>query len=315
MRSMASTLLEELPDPPPGRSGWPWTEQSDPLPETQPNGEPWPKISIVTPSYNQGQFIEKTIRSVLLQGYPNLEYRVIDGGSEDETVEILEKYDPWIDEWLSEPDDGQSDAINKGFKRASGGIFAWLNSDDFYLSGALRRVGQAFLSQSETDVLVGEADKVDVNGEVVYTASVPELSHEGFLQWRNGGNFLQPACFFRREAWADCGPLRKDLEYCMDVDLWFKMVEEKQFEGLPEQLARAVQHPGAKTTAETTKTAVEVNLLLAEHGGYAIARRELMEIADEMAELERDREKLARITHHPLYRYVLGPIYRWVRAK
>ena len=108
-----------------------------------PDGKTWPKISIVTPSYNQGEFIERTIRSVLLQGYPNLEYIIIDGGSTDRSVELIGKYEPFIRYWVSEPDKGQSNAINKGFQHASGGIFAWLNSDDIYLPGALVAVAKA----------------------------------------------------------------------------------------------------------------------------------------------------------------------------
>ncbi len=218
---MACPTLDDLPSPPPGTTGWPWTEQSDSLSETQPNGDTWPKISIVTPSYNQGQFIEETIRSVLLQGYPNLEYIVVDGGSDDETVEILERYDPWIDKWVSEPDEGQSDAINKGFNRATGEIFAWLNSDDYYASGAFTTMARAFSSYGdEVGALVGTGHKVNETGEVVYTPEGSDLTHEAFLNWLSGGSFMQPACFFRQEAWERCGPLRTDLRYSMDVDFF-----------------------------------------------------------------------------------------------
>ena len=134
----------DLPPPPPGKTGWPWTTKPPRLPALQPDGTPWPRISIVTPSYNQGQYIEETLRGVLLQGYPNLEYIVMDGGSTDGTVDILRKYAPWLAHWTSEPDRGQAHAINKGMASATGAIGAYLNSDDYYLPGALLYVAGSF---------------------------------------------------------------------------------------------------------------------------------------------------------------------------
>ena len=178
--------LSELPPPPAGRSGWPfdcaqdkpWTEETPQLPDTMPDpsttlpsaslragrasGKPWPRISIVTPSYNQGQFIEETIRSVLLQGYPNLEYIIIDGGSTDNSVEIIKKYSPWLTYWVSERDRGQSHAINKGFEHASGDILGWLNSDDMLAMGSLRRVAEISV-ETGCDVLSGACAMIDEN--------------------------------------------------------------------------------------------------------------------------------------------------------
>src|SRR5678816_3341009 len=149
--------IDDLPRPGPGRSGWPWTEAPPPLPPTGPNGQPWPRISIVTPSFNQAQYLEETIRSVLLQGYPNLEYFVYDGGSTDGSVEILRRYEPFLQGWVSERDKGQSDAINKGFARCTGEVVNWLCSDDILLPGALLHVGQAFVERRDIDVVAAAA--------------------------------------------------------------------------------------------------------------------------------------------------------------
>ncbi len=137
-----------------------------------PEAKSWPRINIVTPSYNQGRFIEGTIRSVLLQGYPNLEYIVIDGGSADGTTDVLRKYEPWLTYWVSEPDRGQSHAVNKGFKLASGEIAAWLNSDDQYLPGTLRTIAEHAQKYPEAGAWAGGGRRIDDrSGKIVGKAS------------------------------------------------------------------------------------------------------------------------------------------------
>ena len=133
---MRCPKLHELPPPPRGRNGWPWTEESTPLEKLSDGGQ-YPRISIVTPSFNQGTFIEETIRSVLLQGYPDIEYFVLDGGSTDNSVDIIKKYSRWIQFWVSEPDGGQSAAINRGLRMGSGFCATWINSDDLLCKDAL----------------------------------------------------------------------------------------------------------------------------------------------------------------------------------
>src|SRR5438270_3751687 len=140
---MKFPTLAELP-PPAGKTGWPWTEETPALPPARPDGSAWPRISIVTPSYNQGEFIEETIRSVLLQGYPDLEYFVLDGGSTDASTGVIGKYERWLTWWLSERDAGQADAINNGLQKSSGELFNWINSDDALLPGALFRLAVAY---------------------------------------------------------------------------------------------------------------------------------------------------------------------------
>jgi glycosyltransferase involved in cell wall biosynthesis len=153
--------LEQLPSPPHGKLGWPWNEETPPLPQSI-NGQPWPRISIVTPSFNQGQFLEETIRSILLQGYPNLEYVIMDGGSTDDSVEIIRKYQEHLSFWVSEKDAGQSDAINKGFARCSGELLNWINSDDVLMLGALRAVAEAALGDEQAGVFVGASGRIDL---------------------------------------------------------------------------------------------------------------------------------------------------------
>src|SRR5262249_24267921 len=153
--------VDQLPLPPPGKTGWPWTEESPRLAETTPNGKVWPRVSVITPSYNQGQFIEETIRSVLLQGYPNLEYMIIDGGSTDESLEIIRKYEPWLASFVSEPDRGQTHAINKGWMRATGEILAYINTDDCYLNGAIATAAHEFCTRPDVGMVYGTATIVN----------------------------------------------------------------------------------------------------------------------------------------------------------
>jgi len=153
--------LKNLPPSPQGRVGWPWTEESPELPDSMPNGKPWPKISIVTPSYNQGQFLEETIRSVLLQGYPNLEYIIIDGGSTDNSVKIIKEYEPWLACWVSEPDRGQSQAINKGFKKATGEIITWICSSDSYVPNAFQKISLIFADNQSVGAISGSCNVIN----------------------------------------------------------------------------------------------------------------------------------------------------------
>src|SRR5271154_228000 len=142
MARLTRCRLTNLPIPPAGKVGWPWTAETSQSLEDPTDSQLWPKISIVTPSFNQGKYIEETIRSVLLQNYPNLEYIVMDGGSTDESIQIIRKYAQFIDHFILEPNEGHADALNKGMKRATGEILAFINSDDLYLPEAFTTVAQ-----------------------------------------------------------------------------------------------------------------------------------------------------------------------------
>jgi len=220
--------------------------------EVQPNGAPWPKISIVTPSYNQGAFIEETIRSILLQGYPNLEFIVIDGGSTDDSVDIIEKYDPWITHWVSEEDKGQSDAINKGFRRANGEIYNWLNSDDLLLPNALQHIARIFSLDRSTDWLAcGRVNRNSVGGTL-----------GGSVIWRSEWvkyvfdlpDFPQDATFFDSSIWEQVGGLEEDLEYNMDVLFFHKMLKASKNGVLSNLLVSIMNiHEDQKTIEEDSQ--------------------------------------------------------------
>ncbi len=236
--------IKDLPPAPADRTGWPWTEESPQLPDTMPDGKPWPRISIVTPSYNQGQFIEETIRSVLLQSYPALEYIIIDGGSTDNTVEIIEKYSDRLTYWVSEPDRGQSQAINKGFSHATGDIFGWLNSDDFLLPGALGHVARSF--NAGCDAVSGNCYYVDELGQRLRRSIPTEPTVEGFLQ-RYSNIVDQPSTFWSRSIWEQCGPLSETLHYCMDYHFFLKVAAVAKWTLCPHDISAFRRHDLQKT--------------------------------------------------------------------
>jgi glycosyltransferase involved in cell wall biosynthesis len=208
----------ELPAPEANRTGWPWIVDSSPLPETLADGKPWPKISIVTPSFNQAQYIEETIRSILLQGYPHLEYFILDGGSTDGSVEIIKKYEPWLSGWVSQRDGGQSDAINQGFARCTGEIFNWICSDDLLTPGSLRAVAEAFAEQPACDVVAGNCYlQYDGAPEKNVTRS---CGRDLFDRLPFIAPIWQPSCFFRKSLVTRSELARRDLKFCMDRELW-----------------------------------------------------------------------------------------------
>lgn len=221
---MRCPTLKDLPSPPLSKSGWPWTEQSEPLPDTTFDGQPWSKISIVTPSYNQGRFIEECIRSVLLQGYPNLEYIIIDGGSTDETVDVIKKYEPWLAYWESEPDRGQSHAINKGLEKSTGELFNWHNSDDVLTPNSLATTAAVMVKYPQAGYVHGYRiiidDKGIVRGDTKHSygnkiAFLPELWT--IVSELKAG--CQPGCLMNRQIVVEIGMIDENLHYVMDVDV------------------------------------------------------------------------------------------------
>jgi glycosyltransferase involved in cell wall biosynthesis len=247
--------LNELPPPPVGKSGWPWTGAMVQLTETMPCGYQWPRISIVTPSYNQGQFLEETIRSVLLQGYPNLEYIIIDGGSTDNSVEIIRKYQPWLTHWVSEKDRGQSHAINKGFACATGEILAWLNSDDVYEPGAFARSASILRQYSDLGFIYSDCIFVDAIGKPLLFAA----AHQTDLQEMLLGNVIsQPTVFYGASILASVGYLRDDLRYIMDYELWLRLMGRYSVLYVPGVSARFRMYQTTKTFAQEHRSWQEI---------------------------------------------------------
>jgi glycosyltransferase involved in cell wall biosynthesis len=193
-------------------------------------GKKRPLVSIITPSYNQGRFIEETIKSVQEQDYPNIEHIVVDGGSTDNTIDVLKRYEGRL-RWVSEKDRGQSDAINKGFRMASGEIIAWLNSDDTYLPGAVGEAVGGFRSNPRAAMVYGKAYLTDGVGNIV-----SEYPTEAYDRRRLASfTFIcQPSTFIRREAYFQVGGLDMDLHYTMDYDLWLRLAENSEFVYVPE---------------------------------------------------------------------------------
>ena len=178
-----------------------------------------PKISIVTPSFNQGQFLEETIQSVLNQDYPKLEYIIIDGGSTDNSVDIIKKYEDRLAYWVSEPDKGQSHAINKGVSRATGEIINWINSDDLLCDDALLKVGGFFCSHPDIDVCYGDNIPIDINGRVITFGRCLSFSMKMLL---SGIILPQQSTFFRRSLVDKYGGIDEGLTLCMDYELQLK---------------------------------------------------------------------------------------------
>jgi glycosyltransferase involved in cell wall biosynthesis len=238
----------------------------------------FPKISIVTPSFNQGKFLEKTILSVLEQGYPNLEYIIVDGGSSDESVEIIKKYADRLNYWVSEPDRGQSHAINKGFERATGEIFGWLNSDDWYHPGALLAVVEAFAANPDAGAVVGAGEMVDEAGIELFRCEPFPVTVETLYNWQEQF-FWQPSCFFSKKAWAECGPLDEEIHYAMDLDLWFNMAKNFSFALTPADLSCSLKHAQAKTSVDSYLTVMDAAIVIIRHGGEKYVRSSLQKYA------------------------------------
>jgi glycosyltransferase involved in cell wall biosynthesis len=210
-----------------------------------------PKISIITPSLNQGQFIEKTIRSVLSQDYPNLEYIVMDGGSSDNTLSILNSYSDRL-KWISEKDNGQTQAINKGLRLADGEIVAYLNADDLLLPGALSRVAWLFIEMPEAMWVTGQCRIIDEENREI--RGLIAAYKNAWLRFRSRPSLLitdyisQPSTFWRASVLSELGYLDESLHYAMDYEYWLRLYSKYSLVFIPEYLAAFRIHTQSKNT-------------------------------------------------------------------
>lgn len=224
-----------------------------------------PLVSIITPSFNQARYIEATIRSVLSQDYPNIEYIIVDGGSTDETVAIIKKYTlesgslPSLQKqasaiqsrsiawWVSEKDKGQTDAINKGFARAKGQILAWLNSDDTYEPGAISAAVKYLQEHPEVGMVYGDCNYINEDGRVIGKFGSAQTDYR--LLRQGYAHIPQQTMFFRADLWKQVGPLDPSFYFAMDYDLWTRLAARTVLQYVPQLWANFRLHTSGKTIA------------------------------------------------------------------
>lgn len=250
-----------------------------------------PKVSIVTPSFNQATFLERTIRSVLEQDYENIEYIIIDGGSTDGSKEIIQKYAHRLAFWQSERDKGQTDALNQGFARATGEILAWLNSDDVLYPGAVSAAVRKLSHHPEAAMVYGDCDWINTENQVIgrFPAAQTDLKklRRGYV------HIPQQASFFRADLWRKVGPLDGSFYFAMDYDLWTRLASHAPLVYVPEVWAGFRLHEGAKSIAEDDRCWPEMLRVHYRDGG----------------------KKISLFTLKYWVRKILQPFWIWLRRK
>jgi glycosyltransferase involved in cell wall biosynthesis len=217
------------------------------------------KVSIITPSFNQADYLPYTIRSVLGQNYPDLEYFIIDGGSTDRSVEIIREYASQLTWWVSEPDKGQAEAINKGFRKATGEVIAWLNSDDMYAPGAIADAVKCFQDNPEAGLVYGNAVSFDQNGHPLNDLKIEDWGLEGLVAFNI---ICQPAVFIRRAVLESVGYLDENYHMLLDHHLWLRIAQVAEIKHVPRVWAFARHHAGAKNVSQAPQFGVEAYQLL-----------------------------------------------------
>jgi glycosyltransferase involved in cell wall biosynthesis len=221
-------------------------------------------VSIITPSFNHARYIEATIRSVLDQGYPDLQYIVMDGGSTDGTVEILKKYQDRLT-WVSEKDNGQADAIRKGFAKATGDVIAWLNSDDVYKPGCIEAAVTYLADHPDIALVYGDAEFIRADGSPLCPCANPEPFSRHRLR-HYSDYIVQPSSFFRREAYEAVGGVDPSLHWAMDYDLWLKLADRYEFVYVPQCWSQYRWLGDNKSASGAWRRIEEVRAVTKKHG-------------------------------------------------
>ncbi|KZL90196.1 glycosyltransferase family 2 protein [Clostridium magnum] len=222
------------------------------------------KISIITPSYNQGKYIEETIKSVNIQNYKDIEHIVVDGKSSDNTIEILERYEKNI-KYVSEKDTGQANAVNKGIKMASGDIIGWLNSDDLYMPNTISKVMEYFKKNPKCDILYANAHFVDVNGTIIGKYPTERFDYKRLA---DRCYICQPSVFFRKKAIEDIGYLDESLHLCLDYELWMRIGKKYRFYYIDDYLSCSRMYQENKTLSRSDEMYEEAHSILKKYYGY-----------------------------------------------
>lgn len=242
--------ITTVPPPTPGRTDWPWSTSSVPAAPSAPAGIAWPRISIVTPSFNQADYLEETLRSVLMQGYPNLEFIVIDGGSADGSRALIERYEPHLAYWVSEPDHGQAHALNKGFARATGDIFGFLNSDDVYQPHVLFKAAHAYVAHDNRPRFwhAFTVEQFDSQGR---RFMIRPRGSSRLADWADNRPILhQPGVFWSRELHHDVGGFDEQLEFAFDRKFFMAArIKEYNVTCEPDFVATRFRYHAASKTA------------------------------------------------------------------
>jgi len=248
-----------------------------------------PKLSVVTPSFNQGRFLEECIDSVLSQGYPKLEYLIIDGGSTDNSVEIIKKYDKYLTYWISKKDNGQADAINKGFRKATGVIVSWLNSDDFLLPMALKNIAESYIKNPRAPFHYGNGYRGDINGNKIsryFEKGTVCFNYKAMLLGLN--YILQPSAFIRRSSLINICYLNTSLHYGMDSDLWLNLAKTGDPQPIADCLSVSREYGETKTSMGSFARVEELRLIAEKHSDHPLTPGTLLYFLDTLFSFVKD---------------------------